>query len=226
MAEQVHSIRHQGINGIHVRLKPLQISDADNLFTSLCGSGNDGLWDYMPSGPFGTREDFTSYIARCAGSTDPLFWCVIDQKSQLPVGYASLMRIDESNRVIEVGNIMYSQSLQKTVAATESWFLLADKAFSSGFRRLEWKCNALNLPSRRAALRYGHKFEGVFRQHMIVKGRNRDTAWYSILDHEWPIRQLALQKWMRPHNFDDNGCQKANLVSIRNELEGQQGNEF
>ena len=131
------------------------------------------------------------------------------------VGLASLMEIRPAQRVIEVGQIIYSPALQRTPLGTEAQYLLMRYAFETlGYRRYEWKCNALNAPSRRAALRYGFAFEGIFRQHMIVKGRNRDTAWYSILDSEWPARKAAFERWLAPKNFDNKGRQKASLAKI------------
>src|SRR5262249_12793978 len=132
--------------------------------------------------------------------------------SREPAGYASLMRIDPAHRVIEVGNILYLPSLQRTVGATEAMFLLARYVFEDlGYRRCEWKCDALNEPSPRAALRLGFTFEGIFRQHMIVKGKNRDTAWYSMLDAEWPARKEAFERWLGPSNFSADGRQRTSL---------------
>lgn len=152
-------------------------------------------------------------------SPDVCYWAVVFRTSDQILGYASFMRVDQSNAVVEIGNIMYAPIFQKTTGATEAWFLLADRAFTSGFRRLEWKCNALNKPSMRAASRLGHTFEGVFRQHMLVKGSNRDTAWYSIIDCEWSKLKEALEMWMQGDNFDAAGKQKMDLVAIRNLLQ-------
>jgi RimJ/RimL family protein N-acetyltransferase len=141
-----------------------------------------------------------------------MFFAIVDNASGDAVGYAALMRIDTKNRVIEVGGIMYSPRLQRTPGGTEAMYLLARYVFDDlGYRRYEWKCNALNAPSRGAALRYGFIFEGIFRQHMIVKGRNRDTAWFSMLDSEWPARKQAFEQWLRPANFDEDGIQKSRL---------------
>ena len=138
-----------------------------------------------------------------------------DNSSGDAVGYASYLRIEPVHKVIEVGNILYTPRLQRTVGATEAMYLIARYAFEElGYRRYEWKCNALNAPSRRAALRLGFKFEGLFRQHMIVKGRNRDTAWYTMLACEWPRRKRALEQWIEPGNFNSNGRQRIQLSSL------------
>lgn len=204
--------------GKHICLEPLKEHHANDLFPHVSGSDHAHLWDYMPRGPFLDLSDFQSYIQDCANSKDVSFWAIKDRNTDQVVGHTSFLRIDASNAVVEIGNIMYSPSLQRTVASSEAWFILAERAFSCGFRRLEWKCNALNEPSRRAALRYGHEFEGVFRQHMIVKGKNRDTAWYSILDGDWPRVERAVRAWMDDNNFDEDGRQLSGLVSIREKM--------
>lgn len=206
------------VTGKHIRLEPLKESHAGDLFPSVGGEANAHLWDYMPRGPFFNIAEFQSYIQDCANSKDVSFWAIRDRKTNRIVGHTSFLRIDPSNATVEIGNIMYSPSLQKTVAASEAWFLLAQRAFTCGFRRLEWKCNARNEPSRRAALRFGHEFEGVFRQHMIVKGKNRDTAWFSILDGEWPRLERAVRAWMDDGNFDENGGQLLGLAAIREKV--------
>jgi RimJ/RimL family protein N-acetyltransferase len=206
------------VNGKHIYLEPLKEHQANALFPSVGGESHAHLWDYMPRGPFLSLSDFHSYIRDCADSKDVSFWAIRDRKTDQIVGHTSFLRIDPSNATVEIGNIMYSPSLQRTVAASEAWFLLAQRAFARGFRRLEWKCNALNEPSRRAALRFGHQFEGVFRQHMIVKGKNRDTAWYSILDGDWPCVERAVRAWMDDRNFDENGRQLLGLVAMREKV--------
>ncbi|HEY1493772.1 MAG TPA: GNAT family protein, partial [Candidatus Solibacter sp.] len=143
---------------------------------------------------------------------DPLFFTILDAASGEPAGYCSLMRIEPAHRVIEIGNILYLPRLQRTVGATEAMYLMARYVFEKlGYRRYEWKCDALNAPSRRAALRYGFTFEGIFRQHMLVKGKNRDTAWYSMLDTEWGERKRAFEDWLDDGNFDSEGRQKRAL---------------
>jgi RimJ/RimL family protein N-acetyltransferase len=203
------------IAGTQIYLTPLQEHHAETLFPHVGGESNAHLWAYMHHGPFYSIENFRSYIKNCVNSTELSFWAVVDRKSDQILGHSSFLRADYSNAVVEIGNIMYSPILQRTLGSTEAWYLLADRAFACGFRRLEWKCNALNKPSKRAALRFGHESEGIFRQHMIVKGKNRDTAWYSIIDSEWPAIKRSLEAWRDPANFDEAGGQKLGLVTIR-----------
>jgi len=206
---------NERITGKHVILEPLKQQHAESFFPSISGEANARLWDWMPSGPFYELAEFQSYMKRCEESKEVNFWTVKDRKTDQVVGHISFLRIDPANASVEIGHIMYGPSLQRTTAATEIWYLMADRAFTSGFRRLEWKCNAANEPSKRAALRYGHTLEGIFRQHMIVKGKNRDTAWFSVIDGEWPQVKDALVAWMDEGNFDENGKQKRRLEEIR-----------
>lgn len=207
------------IPGTRIYLTPLQAAHADSLYPHVSGEPNASLWVWMPHGPFDTLSDFRAYMQKCASSTDTCFWAIVDKTSDQILGHTSFLRIDPANGVVEIGHIMYSPLLQKTIGATEAWFLLAERAFASGFRRLEWKCNALNEPSRRAALRYGHTFEGIFRQHMIAKGKNRDTAWFSIIDGEWPGVKRAVEVWRDESNFDEAGRQKMSLAACRDSLQ-------
>lgn len=209
------------LTGKHVKLLPLQKDHADELFKSIGGDHNALLYAYMFYGPFRKIESFREQIAKFADPKDPQFYAISDLQTDHLVGYASLLRIDVTHRVIEIGHVMYGPALRQTVAATEVQYLLASKAFKDGYRRLEWKCDSNNLASRRAADRLGYTFEGVFRNHMIVKGRNRDSAWYSIIDDEWPNRKKALEAWMDEANFDDNGRQKKDLVALREGLSAQ-----
>jgi len=199
--------RRTTIEGRYVTLQPLNAAaHADTIFLSV--QGHDALWDYMGDGPFPDQATFRASIENKAVSTDPLYFAVLDNQSADAVGYASYLRIEPSHRVIEVGNILYTPRLQRTRGATEAMFLMARHAFEDlRYRRYEWKCNALNEPSRRAALRLGFRFEGIFRQHMLIKGRNRDTAWYAMLDGEWPERKAAFEQWLSPENFDAAGGQ-------------------
>jgi RimJ/RimL family protein N-acetyltransferase len=193
-----------------VALDPNQHGDA--LFAATAGPDDDALWAYLFDGPFRDRPSFDRSLERKAASDDPLFFAIVDRPSQRAVGLASLMRIEPVHRVIEVGSIVYSRALQRTRGGTEAMYLMAQYVFDDlGYRRYEWKCNALNAPSRAAALRLGFTFEGVFRQHMIVKGRTRDTAWYSMLDGEWPARRASFERWLAPDNFDAAGLQKTAL---------------
>jgi RimJ/RimL family protein N-acetyltransferase len=204
------------LEGRFITLTPLSASaHADALFEGANGGAKDEVWDYLFDGPFKDRAAFRANIEAKAKSEDPLFFAVIDKASGAPVGYQTYLRMEPAHRVIEVGNILYTLAMQRTPGATEAQFLFARYVFDDlGYRRYEWKCNALNAPSRRAAQRFGFTFEGVFRQHMIVKGRNRDTAWYSMLDHEWPARRAAFERWLAPDNFDANGRQIVALSKL------------
>lgn len=187
----------------------------DALFEGTRGAGGDRLWQYLFEGPFSDRASFDIHLQRLAGSDDPLFFAILDSASRSAVGYAAYMRIEPVHRVIEVGSILYTPQLQQTPLATEAMYLMARHVFEDlGYRRYEWKCNDLNAPSRRAALRFGFKFEGVFRQHMLVKGRNRDTAWFSMLDSEWPARKVNFERWLDPLNFGPDGRQKLALSQL------------
>ncbi len=166
----------------------------------------------MAHGPFSDRAAFESHLNWMATSKDPFFYAIVDQHSKQAVGYASYLRMDLIHRVIEVGNIVYGPKLQRTAGATEAMYMMMRNAFEElGYRRYEWKCDSKNMPSRRAALRLGFQFEGIFRQHMIIKGLNRDTAWFSIVDAEWPARKEALERWLKAENFDEQGHQKLSL---------------
>lgn len=188
---------------------------ADALFAGAGGEQNEGLWRYLFEGPFAVREAFNAHLRQKALSEDPLFFAILDRRSGDAVGYAAFMRIEPLHRVIEVGSILYTPRLQRTIGATEAMYLMARHVFEDlGYRRYEWKCNAQNEPSRKAALRLGFSFEGIFRQHMIIKGRNRDTAWFSMLDSEWPKRKVAFERWLDHSNFDASGRQKRSLSRL------------
>jgi len=177
--------------------------------------GHDELWDYLADGPYASEDDLHHALAQKQAGAAAVFLAIIPASTGLAAGYASYMRIDTPNGVVEVGNILLTPAIQRTTAATEAMFLMARHVFDDlGYRRYEWKCNARNEPSRRAALRYGFTFEGIFRQHMIVKGENRDTAWFSMLDHEWPARKRAFEAWLDPANFDADGQQRQPLAAI------------
>jgi RimJ/RimL family protein N-acetyltransferase len=204
------------LEGRFVALEPLQGgAHADSLYDYASGPDREALWVYLPDGPPTDPETFRASIEKKAASEDPLFYAVIDKASGRAVGHASLLRIDPKNRVIEVGYILYTPALQRTPGATEAMYLLASYVFDElGYRRYEWKCNDLNAPSKHAAVRLGFSFEGVFRNHMIVKGRNRDTAWFAMLDSEWPRRKAAFERWLAPENFDAQGRQIVALSAL------------
>jgi RimJ/RimL family protein N-acetyltransferase len=202
--------------GKAVTLRPFDLpSQAEALYIATHGPERDDLWRYMSEGPFASRAAFDAAFEKKQNSSDAFFFAIVDNATGLPVGQASYMRIEPVHRVIEVGNIIFSPALQRGRGATEAMYLMARHAFDDlGYRRYEWKCNALNQPSRRAALRLGFVFEGVFRQHMIVQGRNRDTAWFSMLDSEWPLRRANFEQWLAPSNFDPAGRQMLSLSSL------------
>jgi RimJ/RimL family protein N-acetyltransferase len=195
--------------GRYVTVEPLNPAvHGKALLEGISGPSNDELWRYLPDGPYAEQADFERDLEAKAASKDPLFHAIVDNVSRQAVGRASFMRIEPKHRCLEVGSILYSPALQRTRGATEAMYLMARHVFETlGYRRYEWKCNALNEASRGAALRLGFTFEGIFRQHMIVKGQNRDTAWFSLLDHEWPRRKQAFEAWLDPANFDANGTQ-------------------
>ncbi len=204
------------LEGQYVRLEPLSATNhSEELYAASHGKDRDVIWQYLFEAPFLDLPSFRAHIERKAALDDPLFYAVIDKKSNKAIGYATLMRIDAVFRVIEVGNIMYGTPLQKTPGATEVQYLLMRYVFELGYRRYEWKCNALNAPSRRAAERFGFSFEGIFRQHMMIRGRNRDTAWYSILDSEWARQKDAFEAWLSPWNFDREGRQVKRLDEFK-----------
>jgi RimJ/RimL family protein N-acetyltransferase len=180
-------------------------------------NGQDQIWTYMSAyGPFATEAVFSDWLAGRASLEDPFSYAIVDA-SDRAIGIATLMEIRPAMRVCEIGHIVYSPALQQTQLATEAQYLLARYVFETlGYRRYEWKCNSLNAASRRAAERLGFTFEGVSRQHMIAKGRNRDTAWYSMLDHEWQRCRAAFERWLSPESFDGNGRQRRRLEEIRN----------
>ena len=199
------------LRGRYVTLEPL---DAERHTAALWEGvrGHDEVWTWLPDGPYKSHADFRRAIEQKQHGPHAVFLAVVPAESTEPAGYASFMRIDTANGSIEVGNILYTPAMQRTRAATEAMYLMAGHVFDHlGYRRYEWKCNALNAPSRRAALRFGFTFEGIFRQHMVVKDRNRNTAWYSMLDSEWPARKRAFEAWLSPENFDGEGKQRSSL---------------
>lgn len=202
------------LTGRFVSLKPLDAEqDSAALWEAARGAGNHGLWRYLPYGPFANDEEFRASLKESAASTDSLLFAILNGGKAC--GHAALMRIVPPDRCIEVGNVLFTPPLQRTPAATEAMYLLARYVFDEiHYRRYEWKCDALNAASRRAALRLGFQFEGIFRQHRIVKGRNRDTAWFSMLDSEWPARKANFERWLAPENFDASGKQIHSLSHL------------
>jgi RimJ/RimL family protein N-acetyltransferase len=203
------------LRGQNVLLRPLEPrADAQRLYVESHPPAADaGLWTYLPAGPYRDARDLGEALSTMAVSRDPLFFAVVTGGN--PAGVTSYLRITPEHGVIEIGHIWFGASLQRTTAASEAIYLLAAHAFDAlGYRRLEWKCDALNAPSRRAAERFGFRFEGVFKQHMVVKGRNRDTAWFAITDDEWPAVRAGFRAWLAPPNFDPGGRQRQRLSDL------------
>jgi RimJ/RimL family protein N-acetyltransferase len=205
------------LQGSYVRLEPLDAKrHAESLFALSHSRPEDAaLWTYMAYGPFPDPGAFEAWAEDRARSTDPLFFAIVDEASGEASGMASWLNIVPANGTIEVGHIWFSPPLQKTRTATEAIFLMIRHAFEDlGYRRVEWKCDSLNEASRRAAVRFGFSYEGTFRQHMVVKGRNRDTAWFAMVDHEWPQVRKAFERWLSPKNFDAAGRQRTSLAGL------------
>jgi RimJ/RimL family protein N-acetyltransferase len=180
-------------------------------------------WTYLPYGPFDSLDDYKAWLDSVVGVPDPQFHAVVDRASDRAVGVASYLRIDPASGSIEVGHIHYSPLVQRTVAATEAMYLMMKRAFELGYRRYEWKCDSLNASSRAAAMRLGFSYEGVFRQARVSKGRNRDTAWYAAMDHEWPALDQAFRRWLDPANFDERGRQRTSLSELTAPILVQRG---
>ncbi|HEY5380321.1 MAG TPA: GNAT family protein [Pseudolabrys sp.] len=209
-AQRPGPVTLQGRYGRLEKLEPRHASGLWNVF-----KGYPDVWTYISTdGPFTDEKTFSDFIARRTAASDPYAYAIVEPKGRA-LGYLTLMEIRPEMRVIEVGHVLYSPQLQRTPLATEAQYLLARYAFETlGYRRYEWKCNALNAASRRAARRFGFTFEGIFRQHLIAKGRNRDNAWFSMLDSEWPARKADFERWLAPENFTLAGGQKLSLSAI------------
>ncbi|MFM2412466.1 MAG: hypothetical protein RLZZ587_799 [Actinomycetota bacterium] len=207
------------IDGDRVRLERLRVDHSPDLWDAFEATDSSTLWTYMPQGPFTTEAEQRGWIRSVADSTDPLFYAIVDTAKNRAVGISSYLRIDPTNGVIEVGYLSFSGALRRTPAATEAMYLMAKNAFDRGFRRYEWKCNVLNAPSIAAAERLGFSFEGVFRNAVVIKGRNRDTAWFAFTDSDWNggVR-AAHEKWLSAKNFGANGEQIERLADLTSSL--------
>ena len=198
--------------GQYTRVEPLRIADhAQDLFIANQYDKTGEDWTYLGYGPFESFTDYVAWLETVCESEDPMFWAYIDSNTDRAVGLGSYLRINPKVGSIEVGHLRFSPLMQRTLLATEAMFLKMELAFSLGYRRYEWKCDALNIPSKRAAERLGFKFEGIFRQATHYRGRNRDTAWFSIIDKEWPAVKAAHKEWLNPSNFDSRGVQQKPL---------------
>jgi RimJ/RimL family protein N-acetyltransferase len=215
----------QPMQGFYCRLEPLDVDrHAEALFEADAADADGRSWTYLAYGPFRDLASYRAWLcATCLGN-DPLFFAIVDLASDRPAGVASYLRINPASGSIEVGHIHYSPRLQRSPAATEAMFLMMKWAFEAGYRRYEWKCDALNAASRAAAGRLGLSFEGIFRQATLYKGRNRDTAWYAAIDTEWPALRQAFLAWLAPANFDRAGRQRTRLSDLtRPILQAQHG---
>ena len=212
------------ISGRFCRLEPLDPArHANDLFEANSLDRDGGMWTYMPYGPFASIKEYIDWMEKYCSGDDPQFFAIIDNVRGKAAGVASYLNIKPTGGSIEVGHIAYSPPLQRTPAATESMYLMMKLAFELGYRRYEWKCDALNAPSRAAAQRLGLSFEGVFRQATVYKGRNRDTAWYAAIDREWPLLNAAFLEWLRPENFDASGIQRQRLSDLTDPILKKRG---
>jgi len=200
------------LTGRFCELEPLGEQHAPDLFAALSDDPEGRVFTYMPNGPFADLESYLGWLRAATSVDDPLQFAIL--VNGRAVGTASFLRINPEAGSIEVGYITFTPRLQRTPAATEAMYLMMKWAFEAGYRRYEWKCNALNQASRRAAMRLGLSYEGIFRQMMIVKGRNRDTAWYAAIDKEWPALRAAFETWLAPENFDAEGRQRRSLSAL------------
>lgn len=206
----------QALAGRFCRVEPLDLArHARELFAANSEDREQRMWTYLYSGPFASYEEYERWLAERLPGRDPLFRAFVELPSGRAVGIGAFMRIDPAAGSIEVGHIALSPLLQRSPAATEAMYLMMRHAFELGYRRYEWKCDALNAPSRRAAERLGFTFEGVFRQATVYKGRSRDTAWYSVVDREWPAVRAGFERWLDPANFDADGRQRRRLAELR-----------
>lgn len=201
------------LSGNYVKLERLSADKhAAKLYQAY--ADQDQVWTYLPYGPFHSAAQYHRWLSEMADRSDPYFFAIKDLKTQSYVGVASYLRIDPHMGTIEVGHLNFSPTLQRTPAATEAMYLMMRWAFENGYRRYEWKCDAANIPSRRAAERLGLSYEGIFRQAAVVKGRNRDTAWFAAIDSEWPALDEAFKTWLRPENFAPDGKQRETLGNL------------
>ncbi len=217
----------QVLNGTHCRLEPLDTRHAADLYASYVQASGREDWTYLAVGPFDSEDQYRTYVASVSTDDDPLHFAVIDTATRRAVGTLALMRIDPGNGVIEVGFVTFSPLLKRSTLSTEAQYLLMRHAFDTlGYRRYEWKCDALNAPSRKAAERMGFTFEGVFRNAVVYKGRNRDTAWFSITAEEWPAVRTGFERWLSPDNFDGQGKQRLGLAEQRQQGVGAVADEM
>jgi RimJ/RimL family protein N-acetyltransferase len=214
----------QPLVGQYCRVEPLEADrHAADLHAANSAAADSRDWTYLAYGPFDSMESYTAWVQRICLGDDPLFHAIVDSATGKAIGVASYLRIEPASGSIEVGHINYSPALQRTRAATEAMYLMMRRVFELGYRRYEWKCDALNARSRAAAQRYGFSYEGIFRQATVYKGRNRDTAWYAAIDSEWPALQAAFVQWLDPANFGQDGRQRVRLADLTGPILKQRG---
>lgn len=202
------------LNGWGCRLEPLDPERHGPGLWQAFSADNGAMWTYLTTGPYAEEADMLVWLQECAAKTDPQFYTIFDEHGEQPLGLASYLRIDPLAGSIEVGWLHFSPALQRSRLATAAMALMMANAFALGYRRYEWKCNALNKPSWQAALRLGFSYEGTFRQNRVDKGRTRDTAWFSVIDSEWPALQACFARWLAPDNFDERGRQRLRLSEL------------
>ncbi|WP_440892834.1 GNAT family protein [Aeromonas dhakensis] len=202
------------LNGWGCRLEPLDPERHGPGLWQAFSADNGAMWTYLTTGPYAEEADMLVWLRECAAKTDPQFYTIFDEHGELPLGLASYLRIDPHAGSIEVGWLHFSPALQRSRLATAAMALMMANAFALGYRRYEWKCNAFNQPSWQAALRLGFSYEGTFRQSRVDKGRTRDTAWFSVIDSEWPALQACFALWLAPDNFDERGRQRLRLSEL------------
>ncbi|MFV9506606.1 MAG: GNAT family N-acetyltransferase [Oscillochloridaceae bacterium umkhey_bin13] len=210
---------HTPLEGRYCRLEPLDPTrHANELYAAISADHEGRMWTYLPYGPFPSLADYQAWMGRFCTDPTTKFYAIRPHANAQAVGFAAYLRIDPAAGSLEVGHVAFAPGLQRTPAATEAMVLMMQHAFSLGYRRYEWRCNALNAPSRAAAQRLGLSFEGVFRQALVVKGHNRDTAWYAAIDREWPQLEAAFAQWLDPANFDAEGNQRVRLTTLTEPL--------
>lgn len=206
------------LDGRYCRLEPLDpATHAEALWAAFCEDEHGRNWRYLPYGPFADLTELREWLDGAVAQPDMLFYVIADASSGEALGLAAYLRIVREHGCMEVGHLNFSPRLQRTRLATEAMYLMMRQAFALGYRRYEWKCDALNVASRAAAVRLGFRYEGLFRQAAVVKGRNRDTAWYSVIDSEWPALRHSFELWLAPANFDERGQQRRSLAALRGE---------
>ena len=216
--------KRETLQGRFCRIEPLVPDQhARDLFEANSLDTEGRSWTYLPYGPFSNFEDYNAWLNEVAEGTDPLYFAIIDLVTKKAAGVCSYLRIDPKQGVIEIGHLNFSPLLQARPAATEAMYLMMRRAFELGYRRYEWKCHSMHSKSRKAAQRFGFSYEGIFRQAAVVKGRNRDTAWYAIIDEEWPALKAAFETWLAPTNFDELGRQKQSLAGLTASIVKQRG---